>query len=101
MWSNTEGNFLIWGPSQRKYANSEKGLARLNFVACHQEKVVIQTEFQFEIEIKVKFIFFHTSISFQPFHKGIYLVEHICRQLDIKEKDYFGLRYVDTGKQRV
>lgn len=38
--------------------------------------------------------------EFQPFHKGIYLVEHICRQLDIKEKDYFGLRYVDPGKQR-
>lgn len=45
MWSNAEGNFLIWGQSQRKYANSEKGLVRLNFVACHQEKVVIQTEF--------------------------------------------------------
>ncbi|ALC39263.1 CG5022 [Drosophila busckii] len=38
--------------------------------------------------------------EFQPFHKGVFLVEHICAQLDIKEKDYFGLRYVDNGKQR-
>ncbi|XP_030384466.1 FERM domain-containing protein 5 [Scaptodrosophila lebanonensis] len=38
--------------------------------------------------------------EFQPSHKGIYLVEYLCEQLNIKEKDYFGLRYVDNGKQR-
>ncbi|XP_055908231.1 FERM domain-containing protein 5 [Eupeodes corollae] len=38
--------------------------------------------------------------EFQPFHKGSFLIEYLCDQLEIKEKDYFGLRYVDTGKQR-
>ncbi|KAH8410672.1 hypothetical protein KR009_011751 [Drosophila setifemur] len=38
--------------------------------------------------------------EFQPFHKGIYLLEYLCSELDIKEKDYFGLRYVDSSKQR-
>ncbi|XP_065356628.1 FERM domain-containing protein 5 isoform X2 [Calliphora vicina] len=38
--------------------------------------------------------------EFQPFHRGSYLVDFICDQLKIKEKDYFGLRYVDVSKQR-
>ncbi|XP_037960222.1 FERM domain-containing protein 5 [Teleopsis dalmanni] len=38
--------------------------------------------------------------EFQSFHKGSYLVEYICKQLDIKENDYFGLRFVDSSKQR-
>ncbi|KAH8246767.1 hypothetical protein KR038_008651 [Drosophila bunnanda] len=38
--------------------------------------------------------------EFQPFHKGIYLLEYLCGELEIKEKDYFGLRYVDASKQR-
>ncbi|XP_058986128.1 FERM domain-containing protein 3 isoform X5 [Musca domestica] len=38
--------------------------------------------------------------EFQPFHRGNYLVEYICDQLNIKERDYFGLRYVDNSKQR-
>lgn len=37
----------------------------------------------------------------QPFNKGIYLLEYLCGELEIKEKDYFGLRYVDPSKQRV
>lgn len=28
-------------------------------------------------------------------------MDFICEQLKIKEKDYFGLRYVDASKQRV
>ncbi|XP_075216636.1 FERM domain containing isoform X2 [Lycorma delicatula] len=38
--------------------------------------------------------------DFQIHHKGKYLVEHVCRQLNLIEKDYFGLRYVDSSKQR-
>ncbi|KAI9586248.1 FERM domain-containing protein 5 isoform X1 [Glossina fuscipes] len=38
--------------------------------------------------------------EFQSFHRGSYLVEYICEQLEINEKDYFGLRYVDASKQR-
>ncbi|RZF32960.1 hypothetical protein LSTR_LSTR000830 [Laodelphax striatellus] len=38
--------------------------------------------------------------DFQIHHKGKYLVEHVCRQLNLIEKDYFGLRYVDASKQR-
>lgn len=37
----------------------------------------------------------------QPQHKGKTLVEHVCRQLNLIEKDYFGLRYVDGARQRV
>lgn len=37
----------------------------------------------------------------QPHHKGLFLLDLICEQLDIQEKDYFGLRYVDQIKQRV
>ncbi|KAG8327288.1 FERM domain-containing protein 5 [Homalodisca vitripennis] len=35
-----------------------------------------------------------------PQHKGKFLVEHVCRQLNLIEKDYFGLRYVDSTRQR-
>ncbi|CAD7085481.1 unnamed protein product [Hermetia illucens] len=38
--------------------------------------------------------------EFQPNHKGCFLLEYVCEQLDIAEKDYFGLRYVDSTKQR-
>uniref|UniRef100_A0A1B0DPY1 Uncharacterized protein n=1 Tax=Phlebotomus papatasi TaxID=29031 RepID=A0A1B0DPY1_PHLPP len=39
--------------------------------------------------------------EFQPNHKGKFLLDYVCEQLDITEKDYFGLRYVDSTKQRV
>ncbi|XP_029724951.1 FERM domain-containing protein 5 isoform X2 [Aedes albopictus] len=38
--------------------------------------------------------------EFQPHHKGGFLLDYICEQLEITEKDYFGLRFVDTAKQR-
>ncbi|PSN38304.1 FERM domain-containing protein 5 [Blattella germanica] len=38
--------------------------------------------------------------EFQCHHKGKYLLEHVCRQLNLVEKDYFGLRYVDHLRQR-
>ncbi|GAB0086805.1 FERM domain-containing protein [Sergentomyia squamirostris] len=38
--------------------------------------------------------------EFQPNHKGKFLLDYVCEQLDIVERDYFALRYVDTGKQR-
>uniref|UniRef100_A0A1B0BVN2 FERM domain-containing protein n=1 Tax=Glossina palpalis gambiensis TaxID=67801 RepID=A0A1B0BVN2_9MUSC len=31
---------------------------------------------------------------------GSYLVEYLCEHLEINEKDYFGLCYVDASKQR-
>nr|CAD7395726.1 unnamed protein product [Timema cristinae] len=37
----------------------------------------------------------------RPHHKGKYLLEHVCKQLNLAEKDYFGLRYVDYTRQRV
>jgi len=33
--------------------------------------------------------------------RGQELMDEVCRQLDLVEKDYFGLRFVDTEKQRV
>ncbi|XP_054744052.1 FERM domain-containing protein 5 isoform X1 [Anastrepha obliqua] len=38
--------------------------------------------------------------EFLEFHKGNYLLDQLSQQLNIKEKDYFGLRYLDTCKQR-
>ncbi|XP_049830490.1 FERM domain-containing protein 5 isoform X3 [Schistocerca gregaria] len=38
--------------------------------------------------------------EFQNQHKGKYLLEYVCRQLNLAEKDYFGLRYVDATRQR-
>uniref|UniRef100_A0A023F1K5 Moesin/ezrin/radixin homolog 1 n=1 Tax=Triatoma infestans TaxID=30076 RepID=A0A023F1K5_TRIIF len=32
--------------------------------------------------------------------KGKNLLDNVCQQLNINEKDYFGLRYVDSAKQR-
>lgn len=33
--------------------------------------------------------------------KGSSLISRVCEQLDLIEKDYFGLRYVDSKRQRV
>jgi len=53
----------------------------------------------------VKNIFNFNFLTFlcvvQPHHKGLFLLDLICEQLDIQEKDYFGLRFVDPLKQRV
>ncbi|XP_044576890.1 FERM domain-containing protein 5 isoform X5 [Cotesia glomerata] len=38
--------------------------------------------------------------DFQPQHKGRYILEYVCKQLNIIETDYFGLRYVDHCRQR-
>ncbi|XP_011498240.1 PREDICTED: FERM domain-containing protein 5-like [Ceratosolen solmsi marchali] len=38
--------------------------------------------------------------DFQPQHKGKYILEYVCKQLNILETDYFGLRYVDSCRQR-
>lgn len=36
----------------------------------------------------------------QPRYKAQYLLDYVCQQLDVVEKDYFGLRYVNNRKQR-
>jgi len=33
--------------------------------------------------------------------KGQYFIDHVCQFLNLAEKDYFGLRYVDSENQRV
>nr|XP_050855450.1 FERM domain-containing protein 5 isoform X6 [Vespula vulgaris] len=38
--------------------------------------------------------------DFEPQHKGMYILEYVCKQLNILETDYFGLRYVDHCRQR-
>lgn len=40
------------------------------------------------------------SFEFQKETKGQALLDFVCGQLDLLEKDYFGLRYVDSNKQR-
>ena len=39
--------------------------------------------------------------SLQRDVKGQSVFDEVCRTLDLLEKDYFGLRYVDDAKQRV
>lgn len=46
-------------------------------------------------------IYFLLASSMQPNHKGKFLVDYVCEQLEIAERDYFGLRFVDNTKQRV
>ncbi|KAF6216936.1 hypothetical protein GE061_001287 [Apolygus lucorum] len=38
--------------------------------------------------------------QFSASDKGSNLLDHICEQLNLVEKDYFGLRYVDNARQR-
>ncbi|XP_043477731.1 FERM domain-containing protein 5 isoform X5 [Leptopilina heterotoma] len=38
--------------------------------------------------------------DFQPQDKGRHILEYVCKQLNILETDYFGLRYVDHCRQR-
>ncbi|XP_011256151.1 FERM domain-containing protein 5 isoform X2 [Camponotus floridanus] len=38
--------------------------------------------------------------DFQPQDKGRYILEYVCKQLNILEMDYFGLRYVDKERER-
>ncbi|CAH1796465.1 unnamed protein product [Owenia fusiformis] len=40
------------------------------------------------------------TASFQKETKGQELLDHVCKYLNLVEKDYFGLRYVDDEKQR-
>lgn len=41
------------------------------------------------------------SLHAQREHKGQYLFDFTCKNLNLVERDYFGLRYVDVHKQRV
>lgn len=54
-------------------------------------------------DIEMKFwSSYNFSLPFhQPHHKGLFLLELICEQLDVSEKDYFGIKFVDNLKQRV
>nr|XP_023016728.1 FERM domain-containing protein 3-like [Leptinotarsa decemlineata] len=38
--------------------------------------------------------------EYKPHHKGKYLLEYVCQQLNLIEQDYLGLRYVDNQDQR-
>ncbi|KAJ8923535.1 hypothetical protein NQ315_010113 [Exocentrus adspersus] len=38
--------------------------------------------------------------EYKPHHKGKYLLEYVCQQLNLIEQDYLGLRYVDSQDQR-
>ena len=41
------------------------------------------------------------SLKTQRDVKGQSVFDEVCKTLDLLEKDYFGLRYVDDAKQRV
>lgn len=39
--------------------------------------------------------------DFQKDAKGEDVFSFVCKEIDLAEKDYFGLRFVDNNKQRV
>ena len=56
------------------------------------------------------FLFMHSLLAFfklvsftglQKDTIGQWLFDRVCEKLNLMEKDYFGLRYVDSEKQRV
>ena len=49
----------------------------------------------------VSFSCYCFSLILQRDAKGQYLFDLICHHLNLLEKDYFGIRYVDPDKQRV
>lgn len=40
-------------------------------------------------------------IVLQKDTKGQYLIDYVCQSLDLVERDYFGLRFVNQDKHRV
>jgi hypothetical protein len=65
---------------------------------------VLQTEFKVFIYL---FLFYlsinliEIYLNLKREHKGQYLLDFVCKSLNLIERDYFGLRYVDHNKQRV
>jgi len=47
------------------------------------------------------FLYVFVIVSVQKDTHGQELFNEVCQQLDLIEKDYFGLRFVDIEKQRV
>lgn len=55
-----------------------------------------------ELDVSVKlFLYVFVIVSVQKDTHGQELFNEVCQQLDLIEKDYFGLRFVDIEKQRV
>lgn len=50
---------------------------------------------------QLHYVSFLILFLFQRDAKGQYLFDLICHHLNLLEKDYFGIRYVDPDKQRV
>ena len=51
--------------------------------------------------LSVKFVSYLLFFPLQKETKGQYILDYVCKELDLLEKDYFGLRFVDGNKQRV
>lgn len=43
----------------------------------------------------------HVNVLLQKDDSGQNLLDQVCLKLDLAERDYFGLRYIDAEKQRV
>jgi hypothetical protein len=54
-----------------------------------------------DIEFRLLVYVSYPIFSLQATHKGRYLLDYVCEQLNLAERDYFGLRYVDAAKQKV
>ena len=67
---------------------------------------VLQTEFKVWLQFRDNSLYItlrslYCLYSLKREHKGQYLLDFICKSLNLIERDYFGLRYVDQNKQRV
>lgn len=65
-----------------------------------EDTEIVECEYKVHV-IKITLSHIHKYFTFQNHHKGKYLLELVCKQLNIVEQDYLGLRYVDTLDQRV
>lgn len=46
-------------------------------------------------------LFIYYFLILQREHKGQFLLDYVFKTLNLLEKDYFGLRFVDPNNQRV
>lgn len=89
--------------------NQEGSAALFLFLFCrfHQHKLFLTSELgSQDFFVRLLFCLLNPSSSssspllLQRDAKGQYLFDLICHHLNLLEKDYFGIRYVDPDKQR-
>ncbi|KAK9889274.1 hypothetical protein WA026_004553 [Henosepilachna vigintioctopunctata] len=66
----------------------------LKFGSKHDSNIIYKCTVRLLEDIEI------LECEYRLHHKGKYLLEYVCQQLNLEEQDYFGLRYVDITNQR-